>query len=62
MTLRIAPAPASTSSGAALPLVALPQTELLTVNEKTSRWCGTRWPKACTTSSASRAPVKDPRK
>ena len=34
MTLRIAPAPASTSSGAARPLVALPQTELLTVNEK----------------------------
>jgi quercetin dioxygenase-like cupin family protein len=38
MTLSItrttAPAPASTSSGAALPLVALPQGELLTVNEK----------------------------
>ncbi|MEO8815225.1 MAG: 2,4'-dihydroxyacetophenone dioxygenase family protein [Mycobacterium sp.] len=34
MTLAIAPAPANTSTGAALPLVALPQTELLTVNEK----------------------------
>ena len=33
-TATTAPAPASTSSGAALPLVALPQTELLTVNEK----------------------------
>ena len=32
--LTTAPAPASTSSGVALPLVALPQTELLTVNEK----------------------------
>ena len=34
MTLTTAPAPASTSSGVALPLVALPQGELLTVNEK----------------------------
>ncbi|BBY45216.1 2,4'-dihydroxyacetophenone dioxygenase family protein [Mycolicibacterium celeriflavum] len=33
MTLMTAPAPASTSSGAPLPLVALPQGELLTVNE-----------------------------
>ncbi|MCH9731773.1 MAG: 2,4'-dihydroxyacetophenone dioxygenase family protein [Actinomycetia bacterium] len=33
-TSPIAPAPASTSTGAALPLVALPQTELLTVNEQ----------------------------
>ena len=33
-TLTTASAPASTSSGAALPLVALPQGELLTVNEK----------------------------
>lgn len=29
-----APAPASTSTGASLPLVALPQTELLTINER----------------------------
>ena len=34
MTLAPAPLAASTSSGAALPLVALPQRELLTVNEK----------------------------
>jgi quercetin dioxygenase-like cupin family protein len=34
MPLTTAPAPATTSSGAALPLVALPQGELLTVNEK----------------------------
>jgi 2,4'-dihydroxyacetophenone dioxygenase len=33
MTLTIAPIPAKTSSGAALPFVALPQGELLTVNE-----------------------------
>jgi quercetin dioxygenase-like cupin family protein len=33
MTLTTAPVAASTSSGAALPLVALPQRELLTVNE-----------------------------
>jgi len=33
MTLTIAPVPAKTSSGAPLPCVALPQTELLTVNE-----------------------------
>jgi anti-sigma factor ChrR (cupin superfamily) len=32
--MTLTPAPASTSSGAALPLVALPQRELLTVNEK----------------------------
>ncbi|CAM2919514.1 2,4'-dihydroxyacetophenone dioxygenase family protein [Skermania piniformis] len=32
MTLAIAPGPATTSIGAVLPLVALPQTELLTVN------------------------------
>ena len=31
------PVPAHTSTGAALPLVALPQTELLTVNESTIR-------------------------
>lgn len=34
MTLMTAPAPATTSTGALLPLVALPQGELLTVNEK----------------------------
>jgi quercetin dioxygenase-like cupin family protein len=34
MTLTTAPAPATTSAGAVLPLVALPQGELLTVNEK----------------------------
>lgn len=34
MTLTIAPAPATTAAGASLPLVALPQTKLLTVNEK----------------------------
>jgi quercetin dioxygenase-like cupin family protein len=34
MTLTTAPAQASTSSGVALPLVALPQGELLTVHEK----------------------------
>ena len=34
MTRTTAPVPASTSTGAALPLVALPQRELLTVNEK----------------------------
>ena len=34
MPLMTAPAPAATSTGAALPLVALPQGELLTVNEK----------------------------
>ncbi|HEY5857980.1 MAG TPA: 2,4'-dihydroxyacetophenone dioxygenase family protein [Aldersonia sp.] len=34
MTSTTAPAPATTSSGAPLPLVALPQGELLTVNEK----------------------------
>jgi quercetin dioxygenase-like cupin family protein len=34
MTLMTAPVPATTSSGAPLPLVALPQGELLTVNEK----------------------------
>ena len=34
MPLTTAPAPATTSSGAVLPLVALPQGELLTVNEK----------------------------
>lgn len=34
MTLTIKPAPATTSTGATLPLVALPQTKLLTVNEK----------------------------
>jgi 2,4'-dihydroxyacetophenone dioxygenase len=34
MTLTIAPIPANTSSGAPLPLVALPQSSLLTVNEK----------------------------
>lgn len=33
MTLTTAPGPASTSTGASLPLVALPQVELLTVNE-----------------------------
>jgi 2,4'-dihydroxyacetophenone dioxygenase len=33
MTLTIAPIPANTSSGAPLPLVALPQSSLLTVNE-----------------------------
>lgn len=33
MTLTIAPTPAKTSSGAPLPFVALPQRELLTVNE-----------------------------
>ena len=33
MTLTAAPAPVSTSSGAPLPVVALPQGELLTVNE-----------------------------
>ena len=33
MTLTIEPAAAATSSGAVLPLVALPQGELLTVNE-----------------------------
>jgi len=33
MTLTLAPVPAKTSSGSPLPLVALPQTELLTVNE-----------------------------
>ena len=32
MTLMTAPAPATTSTGAPLPLVALPQGELLTVN------------------------------
>ena len=32
MTLTIAPGPATTSTGAPLPLVALPQAELLTVN------------------------------
>ncbi|KXF51972.1 hypothetical protein AXA44_12365 [Rhodococcus sp. SC4] len=36
MTLRTAPAPATTSGGATLPLVALPQGELLTVNETTT--------------------------
>jgi 2,4'-dihydroxyacetophenone dioxygenase len=34
MTLTTAPAPATTPSGSPLPLVALPQGELLTVNEK----------------------------
>ncbi|WP_067839104.1 2,4'-dihydroxyacetophenone dioxygenase family protein [Nocardia lijiangensis] len=34
MTLKISPAPMKTSSGAPLPLVALPQGELLTVNEQ----------------------------
>jgi len=33
MTTTLTPAPAATSTGAPLPLVALPQTELLTVNE-----------------------------
>jgi 2,4'-dihydroxyacetophenone dioxygenase len=33
MTLTTAPVPATTSSGTALPLVALPQRELLTINE-----------------------------
>lgn len=33
MTVMTAPAPAATSSGAPLPLVALPQTDLLTINE-----------------------------
>ena len=33
MTLTIAPVPATTSSGTALPVVALPQSELLTINE-----------------------------
>lgn len=33
-----APEPASTSTGAALPLVALPQTDLLTVNETETPW------------------------
>lgn len=34
MTTTLAPAPANTSTGATLPVVALPQGELLTVNEK----------------------------
>jgi hypothetical protein len=34
MTLSTAPGPASTSTGAPLPFVALPQVELLTVNEQ----------------------------
>jgi quercetin dioxygenase-like cupin family protein len=34
MTLSMAPGPASTSTGVPLPFVALPQVELLTVNEK----------------------------
>lgn len=34
MTTTLAPAPAATSTGAALPVVALPQGDLLTVNEK----------------------------
>ena len=34
MTLTTAPGPATTSSGSVLPLVALPQGELLTINEK----------------------------
>jgi 2,4'-dihydroxyacetophenone dioxygenase len=34
MTVTITPVPATTSSGAALPTVALPQSELLTINEK----------------------------